>query len=613
MEGLRSALRNELIRIELEWRYLRGEKPAAEEYRMRFPECADSIEDWLAEARSSVAQMPALSVPETADSVPTPTLPMGRAGPSASGSPRALGEYEILERLGSGGMGEVYKARHRRLNKLVALKLLPVASSSLQERVARFVREMQAVGPLDHPNVVEAFDAGEEGGKAYLVMRLVEGVDQDRLDRERGPLPVAEACDLARQAAQGLDYLHRRGLIHRDVKPSNLMRTPEGMVKVLDLGLARLPAEDGSGENLTGSGQPVGTPDYLSPEQAAGATVDARSDLYGLGCTLFYLLTGRPPFAHHRGWLGKLQAHQDESPADVRTLRPDVPAELADLLGRLLEKEPKGRPQTASEVSAALTEFMEGLSGRTTLPHPARPMRRRLRSSWPRLRAAIGAGVVLLGLAVLPFMTGRTSRGPTVEPVRVLGLDVEHFANVRGEFDAPQGLMGKDSFTTHRGDSVSVKARLSRPAYAYLLAFRPDGTDELCFPENEDEPPTPTDTPRYPPSGSRQFNYGLDEWEGLQVFALVVSSQPLPSYWAWRVQLEPSPWKKDVTAPDVVWRDNGVEVAALIPETPANQRGRGREVRGKTLLAELTDWLRRAPDAEAVGAVGFAVLSKGKP
>ena len=319
MEGLRSALRNELIRIELEWRYLRGEKPAAEEYRMRFPECADSIEDWLAEARSSVAQMPALPVPETADSVPTPTLPIGRAGPSASGSPHALGEYEILERLGSGGMGEVYKARHRRLNKLVALKLLPVASSSLQERVARFVREMQAVGPLDHPNVVEAFDAGEEGGKAYLVMRLVEGVDQDRLDRERGPLPVAEACDLARQAAQGLDYLHRRGLIHRDVKPSNLMRTPEGMVKVLDLGLARLPVEDGSGENLTGSGQPVGTPDYLSPEQAAGATVDARSDLYGLGCTLFYLLTCRPPFAHRRGWLGKLQAHQDESPADVRT------------------------------------------------------------------------------------------------------------------------------------------------------------------------------------------------------------------------------------------------------------------------------------------------------
>jgi hypothetical protein len=612
-EGLRPALRSELIRIDLEWRYLCGEEPTAEEYRMRFPECADSIEEWLAEARSSVAQMPALPVPDTTDFLPTPTLPIGRAGPSASGSPRGLGEYEILERLGSGGMGEVYKARHRRLNKLVALKLLPAASSSLQDRVARFVREMQAVGPLDHPNVVEAFDAGEEGGKAYLVMRLVEGVDLDRLVRERGPLPAAEACDLARQAAQGLDYLHRRGLVHRDVKPSNLMRTPEGVVKVLDLGLARLAAEDGAGENLTGTGQPVGTPDYLSPEQAAGAAVDSRSDLYGLGGTLFYLLTGRAPFDHRRGWLGKLQAHRDESPPDVRALRPDVPTALADLVGGLLDKEPKRRPRTAGEVSAALTEFAGGFPGRTTRPRSASsPLARGRLRSWLRLAVGVGAAVVLLGLAVLPFMPGRTVQGPPAEAVRVLSLEVEHFANVRGEFDAPRGLLGRDSFTAHRGDSVTVKARLSRPAYAYLLAFRPDGTDEVCFPENEDEPPAPTDTPRYPPSESRQFNYGLDEGEGLQVFALVVSRRPLPSYRAWRARLEPSPWKKDVTAPDVVWHDNGVEVAALIPETPANQRGRGREVKGKTLVAELTDWLRRAPGAETVEAVGFAVLPKDK-
>jgi serine/threonine protein kinase len=613
-EEVRPMLQGELIRIELEWRYLRGEAPAAEEYRARFPDCADAIDDWLAEAKSSVARVAALPVPETTDFVPVSTLPNGRAGPADAELPRALGEYEILGRLGSGGMGEVYRARHRRLNKLVALKLLPAASHSLQDRVARFVREMQAVGPLDHPNVVEAFDAGEEGGKAYLVMRLVEGVDLDRLVRERGSLPVAEACDLARQAARGLDYLHRRGLVHRDVKPSNLMRTPEGVVKVLDLGLARLPAEDGAGENLTGTGQPVGTPDYLSPEQAAGATVDSRSDLYGLGGTLFYLLTGRAPFAHRRGWLGKLQAHRDEAPPDVRTLRPDVPTALADLLRRLLDKEPKRRPQTAGAVSAALGEFAEGLSGRTTLPRLASPppVWGRL-WSWLRLALGVGIAVVLMVLAVLPFLPDRTSRGPTVEAVRVLSLDVEHFANVRGQFDVPRGRMGRDSFAAQRGDSVTVKARLSHPAYAYLLAFRPDGTEEVCFPENEDEPPPPTDTPRYPLSESRQFNYGLDEGEGLQVFALVVSSLPLPSYRAWRARLEPSPWKKDETPADVVWRDNGVEVAALIPEPPGNERGKGREVKGKTLVAELTDWLRRGPDVETVEAVGFAVLPKGKP
>jgi serine/threonine protein kinase len=607
-------LLTELIRIELEWRCLRGEYPRAEEYRKRFPDCAGSIEDWLAEARSSVEQMAALPLPKSTGFVPLSTLPASPCGSSAAASPQVLGEYELLERLGSGGMGEVYKARHRRLNKLVALKLLPADSPDLQERVARFVREMQAVGPLDHPNVVEAFDAGEEGGKSYLVMRLVEGVDLDRLVRERGPLPVAQACDLVRQTAQGLDYLHRRGLIHRDVKPSNLMCTPEGVVKVLDLGLARLPAGDGASANLTGAGQPVGTPDYLSPEQAVAATVDARSDLYGLGGTLFYLLTGHAPFAHRVSWLGKLQAHKDEAPPDVRRLRPEVPAGLADLVAQLLDKQPKDRPQTAAEVAAVLAGFAEGFSGRTALLPSLSPpnMRRRSRSSWPRLTAGICGVAVLLALAVLPFMPGRTARGPAAEAVRVLSLEVEHFANLRGEFDVSRGLIGKDSFTAHCGDSVTVKARLSRPAYAYLLAFRPDGIEELCFPEEEEEPPPSTDWPRYPLAESRAVNYGLDEGEGLQVFVVVVSSRQLPSYRAWRTQREPSPWKKDVTPPNVVWRDNGLEVAALTPAPPADQRGKGREVKGKTPVVELTNWLRRAPGAETVEAVGFAVLPKDK-
>jgi hypothetical protein len=191
-------------------------------------------------------------------------------------------------------------------------------------------------------------------------------------------------------------------------------------------------------------------------------------------------------------------------------------------------------------------------------------------------------------------------------------LDVKHFANVAGQFDQPRGLMGKNSFVARLGDSVTVEARLSQPAYAYLIAFRPDGIEEVCSPEREDEPPTLTDRPRYPNSESRQFNYGLDEGEGLQLFAVVVSRRPLPAYKTWRSQRrEAPPWDRCATTPGVVWRDNGTEVDALTADDPTGQRAKGREVCGKTPVAKLTSWLR-SPEVEAVAAVGFAVGPKDK-
>src|SRR5262249_1784919 len=161
--------------------------------------------------------------------------------------------------------------------------------------------EMKALGALDHPNIVEAHDAGEQSGVVYLAMKLIDGVDLERLVKQRGPLPIAEACELIRQAALGLHYLHQRGLAHRDVKPSKLMRTPNGTVKVLDLGLARWCIEAEGGHGLTGAGRVMGTPDFLAPEQIENAAdVDARGDVYGLGGTLYYLLTGRAPFADRK-------------------------------------------------------------------------------------------------------------------------------------------------------------------------------------------------------------------------------------------------------------------------------------------------------------------------
>lgn len=350
----------ELVKIDLERRLKRGEQPALEEYRQRFPACADRLASLFDEARAAVERAAAVDK-ATDDPQILPTLE-GPPLPPPFGLPSwIIGEYEVLERLGSGGMGDVYKARHRRLDKLVALKLLPAGSQRSHEAAARFQREMKAVGALDHPNVVEAHDAGEQSGVVYLAMKLIDGVDLERLVKERGPLPIAEACEMVRQAALGLHYLHQRGLVHRDVKPSNLMRTPDGMVKVLDLGLARWCIETEAGHGLTGAGRVMGTPDFLAPEQIDNPMdADARADLYGLGGTLFYLLTGRAPFADHKSLVSKLDAHRFQPPPDVRMLRPETPEELAARVQRLLAKKPEARPQTASEVAAALAAFAAG-------------------------------------------------------------------------------------------------------------------------------------------------------------------------------------------------------------------------------------------------------------
>jgi hypothetical protein len=191
-----------------------------------------------------------------------------------------------------------------------------------------------------------------------------------------------------------------------------------------------------------------------------------------------------------------------------------------------------------------------------------------------------------------------------------VSLGVKHIARVGDREKAPV-VLGKDSFGARLGDSVQVEARLSRPAYAYLIVFRPDGTEEWCFPEDEGPPPL-TDRPRYP-SVSRGVNYGLDEGVGLEVIAVVASSRPLPPYKAWRKNLGPGPWKRFPAPRGVVWRDDGAEVDALTAEDPTGARAKGRQVAGKTPVANLTDWLRRAPDIEATAAVGFAVSSGEEP
>ena len=277
--------------------------------------------------------------------------------------PARLGQYQLLTELGRGGMGTVYRAMHTRLKRPVALKVLSIARMNDRRALARFQQEMEVVAPLDHPNIVRALDAGESDGWHFLVMPLVEGVDFGRLVRLRGPLPVAEASELIRQAALGLQHAHEHRLVHRDVKPSNLILDRSGVVKVLDLGIARLAEGGTDGETLTAPGEIVGTFEYMAPEQGADCrAVDIRADIYGLGCTFFRLLAGVPPFHAPEidSKIKMLAAHAYAPVPSIRERRPDIPEGLATLLNRLLAKSPDDRPTTPAEVAEALTQYATG-------------------------------------------------------------------------------------------------------------------------------------------------------------------------------------------------------------------------------------------------------------
>lgn len=266
-----------------------------------------------------------------------------------------LGKHRILERLGYGGMGQVFLCEHMFMRRRVAIKVLPPVKARDDIALARFYREARATAALDHPNIVRSHDVDQEGDLHFLVMEYVDGVSLTKLVKKFGPLDVARACDYARQAAIGLQHAHDCGLVHRDMKPGNLMVDRDGVVKILDLGLARFKDEVGDQAGHPSEEVLLGTVDYVAPEQTVNSKVDARADVYSLGCTLYYLLTGRPPFPEGAD-ADKLHAHQRQTPTPVAQLR-DVPAELSNLIERMLAKSPDDRPQACGAVAAALSPF----------------------------------------------------------------------------------------------------------------------------------------------------------------------------------------------------------------------------------------------------------------
>jgi tRNA A-37 threonylcarbamoyl transferase component Bud32 len=334
-----------------------------------------------------------------------------------------LGNYTILDKIGAGGMGQVFKAEHRRMKRIVAVKMLPKAVTKNAAAVARFQREVEAAAKLRHPNIVAADDADEAGGVHFLVMEYVEGSDLSALVKKHGPLSVAKAVNYVLQAARGLEFAHGEGIVHRDIKPANLLLDKKGTVKILDMGLARI---EGSGDakvqaELTGTGAVMGTVDYMAPEQALSSKhADARADIYSLGCSLFYLITGKAIYDGDT-LMAKLLAHREKP---VPSLGADVPEHVQAVFEKMVAKTVEDRYQTMGEVVTALEQCSSGQHTSVSIQQsvgtdaaadlltflrdiPLHPIKKAAAAKTGRgnrkfILGAVGAGV--LGIAILAGM-----------------------------------------------------------------------------------------------------------------------------------------------------------------------------------------------------------------
>lgn len=388
--------------------------------------------------------------------------------------------YRVLELLGSGGMGAVYRAEHRLMQRSVALKIINPRLVASESAVDRFRREIQAAARLQHQNIVTAFDAEQAGDVHFFVMEYVKGTDLQKVLDQRGPLPVAEACEYILQAAIGLQHAHENGMVHRDIKPHNLVVvTARGVaqVKILDFGLASLtsiealPTDEIAGDpntELTHVGTLMGTPDYMAPEQGRDAhAADIRADIYSLGCTFYTLLAGQVPFVGGTA-VEKVKAHSERTPRPIGELRKDLPQGLAQVIDRMMAKDPAHRYQTPAEVVSALTQ----------LASPAKPRRSRMRRN---VGIACAAAVLLLLGSVIYV---NTSKGTLVidsavtdvqivvtkggEEVEVIDLDSNTTVkrlpsgeySVRLKGDRTDVQLDQSGFKMTRGSKAIVQVKL---------------------------------------------------------------------------------------------------------------------------------------------------------
>ncbi len=434
--------------------------------------------------RQTVAATPPddfVSALQAARPEPAAALP-----PELANHPR----FRIVRELGRGGMGVVYLAEHRLMQRQVAIKVISKALVDNPKTVERFHREVRAAAQLDHPNIVRAYDAEQAGDLHMLVMEHVEGLSLAQLLDREGRLPIADACSYIQQAALALQHAYERGMVHRDLKPQNLMLVSDkGVVKVLDFGLARLASERPQGQGLTVENAVMGTPEYLAPEQATDARqADIRADIYSLGCTLYCLLAGRPPFMQETA-LQTILAHRDKEAVPLHELRSDVSAALSAVVARMIAKDPAQRYQSPAEVAKALAPFCRSNSLPAAANEKPRPAPNKRRRRTIGLTAAVGAlGLVMvMSLMLLVHTMQGTIEIELIDPkakvevkvdgeiIHILGVGKplklwvgEHHLWVTGEnFETVS-----ESFTVKRGKNpilrVRLKPRPAEPAVRYL-------------------------------------------------------------------------------------------------------------------------------------------------
>jgi serine/threonine protein kinase len=640
--------------VSTEFQAARARQPGVSEadFRYRYPNLANHPEwsngPWVSKSASERTSSFASPADTTDEFRPGKTdaaefLATFLATPERPGDIGRLAEYHICGVLGAGGMGVVLEAEDPTLLRTVAIKLMRPEVATRPGARERFLREARSVAAVAHPRVVVIHHIGEWKGTPFLVMPLMAGRSlQNRLKADP-PMPLDEIVRIVREAADGLAAAHARGLTHRDIKPDNLWLedTTEGShVRLLDFGLAR----GDEAESLTVPGAVMGTPSYMAPEQASGQSVDGRTDLFSLGCVLFELLTGQKAFAGSTV-LSVLHALANHHPPEVRALVPTIPASLSDLTKQLLEKSPEHRPTSAIAVSAELRRIEATLGAPPNLAPIAPPQRTPTQRRQPRW-VWVTAAVVLLAVAALVSWVVARDRTPIADipessrvdlnalpskpepapplppiasvPLRVTKFNVNHYTHMP-DADVLRGVLGEKTFSPALNDRVRVAVQLSKPGYAYVIALRPDGVVDLCFPADEEMPPPLTDTPRYPsPPADPDDSYGLKEGEGLWVFAVVASEKPLPSYRTWlsqhfRNKIAWTPMPK--IPPDIVWRDDGnSNVETLTPSGMVlSPRGKSEKLIGPaTTITHLTDSLRITGQMDTVSAIGFRVGKREK-
>jgi len=582
----------ELLALEIELTQRDGRRAHPDAYLARFPDQAGTVLEVFAGHTVTTSD-------------PEVTGPMMIAEPASS--PEG---YELLRKIGEGGQATTYLARDRALQRLVVLKRYHgVASPGRREAV---LNEGRALARVRSPFVAPCYGVESRGDEIDLVVEYVPGRPLTELTADERA-DTRRCARLVEQVAGGLAEVHACGLLHRDIKPQNIILGDDGLPRLVDFGLA-VPVASEALQEVTGS------PPYMAPEQARGQgeRVDARTDVYGLGAVLYYLLTGKPP--HHGKTLNEILTQVRDAPVvPPRRINPRVPRALERICLKAMAADPQSRFPSADALRLALRRY------------------RLTRRVAPVLEAATVLLVLLVAVSAfwpgsarpLPDGPDRAIAGRgTTEPqselaqppradLRVTRFEIPHFPKLNAKHFDPRraGTLGRSSFAAHEDDEVIVRAELSEPAYSYLIAFRPDGTDELCDPDDEDTPPSKKQQPLYPPPAKSDERYRLSEGAGLHAFALVVSRQPLPPYREWKQRIGPMAWAAKLPCePGVVWRDDDQGLQPLLAADTAGTRGKGVKARDSGApAARLASWLRGLPGVDAVTLEAFPVEPASGP